>query len=582
MAGKNLMARMRERRGIAVLLTSLMMLILMPIVGLSIDAGYAFLVKTRMSAAMDSAALAAGRGLNLSQTVSQAQAQATSQAVAFFNANFPVGYLNTDTVARTLTPTFTLQTDSNGNPTGVLTISVAGSVQMPTYFMRWLGFNSLTVTAIGTATRRNLVMELVLDKSYSMGTRNTGVGTIPTGITANSSSCEAMVYSSIQFLTYFSPYDNVGVVSFESYAFNDYPPSTNFKRTGSQGAASAIANIQCGGSTNTAAALELAFLQIQAKNQPLAQNVIVLFTDGVPNGASALYPIRTQVDDRLSPASAASNPPNTPTGNRGNCLNNNGQTLCLSMPACTTTPGTLRAVLSQSAGFNVESGNRNYYDHIFATDPAAVLPPSPCPSGGGTDVTSQVIAYIPDQDAFGNNMSGPYDPPSWIYQVNQHCAPNGTVITPGNTACKNLGDVWSHYPNLPVSGQFPPSNRFPTSNVPYGGKLRPDLTNAIGIASMNSAVNEAARIRANTVYNITIHTIYLQGNSGDPVDRAFLQIVANEDTIMPIIYDPTAPSYHNPYYQSNQQQGLWLATTSTLDLTRLFSLVASSLLRISQ
>jgi hypothetical protein len=99
---------------------------------------------------------------------------------------------------------------------------------------------------------------------------------------------------------------------------------------------------------------------------------------------------------------------------------------------------------------------------------------------------------------------------------------------------------------------------------------------------MNSATNEAAAIRSDTTYNITIDAVYLQGNGSDPVDRSFLQIVTNQPNIEPIIFDQSAAAYANPYYNSSQQQGQWTQTTSGLQLQALFQQIASSLLRISQ
>jgi hypothetical protein len=140
-----------------------------------------------------------------------------------------------------------------------------------------------------------------------------------------------------------------------------------------------------------------------------------------------------------------------------------------------------------------------------------------------------------------------------------------------------MGDLWSNHPGL---GAGAPSNFFPAG--PYQGKFRPDLVNTIGVVSMNTATNEANKIRSDATYNIYIDTVYLQGNGSDPVDRSFLQVVSNQQTIQPLIYDSADPPYANPYYQKTQQQGMWLATTSQVQLTQLFAEVASSLLRISQ
>ncbi len=564
----------KRESGMAVLLTVLTLPVVIGFTGLSIDAGVAYTIRGRLSAAMDAAALAAGRGLNLGSDVGSAQAAAISAATRFFNANFPAGYMQTDPATRTLTATFTQQQDGHGNPTGVLIISVTGSVTAPTYFVQVLGIRSITIASTGTATRKAMVMSLVLDRSASMGSRDTAAGSIPGSISSSSSSCESMVYSAIRFISNFTPYDYVGMVSFDYTAHNDYPPSTNFKFGGAAGVIQAIADIDCGNNTNTTAALELAYRQIQSINLPLAENVIVLFTDGVPNGVTADFPVRTSVDTRLGPSGSTPTPPNSPSGNRTNCLDGAGTLTCVNMPvACGNSPATVHGVITQTCGFNVNSGGRGGLYKAFDSDPNPSFP-SGCPRSGMTMV-NQTLAYIPDTDAFGNSTHGPWD--GWLYQVNNKCAPNGTPITSGNSACKNLGDLWSNYPG---TGAGAPNNTFQSG--PYRFKFRPDLANTIGAVSMNTAVNEASKIRSDATYKIAIDTIYLQGNAGDPVDRQFLQLVSNQETILPIIYDAAAAPYPNPYYQASEQKGMYLATTSNLKLMQLFAQVASSLLRISQ
>jgi Flp pilus assembly protein TadG len=563
----------RRERGIATFLVATSMVVLIPILGLAIDGGVAFVVRTRLSAAMDSAALAAGRGINLADTVANAQAQATTQATNFFNSNFPPGYMNTDpaTANRVITPSFSLSTD-----TGLLTIGITGTVKAPTYFMKWLGYGNLPVSATGTATRKNLVMEIVLDKSSSMGSRDSAVGTIPSSINSSSSSCEAMVYSTAQFTNYFSPYDKIGEISFDYTAYDDYTASTNFWSS-SNGVNSKIANIQCGNNTNTTAALYKAYQDIKAVNEPLAQNVIVLFTDGVPNGVNASFPLRTSVDSRYGGDSSI-----TPTSGLASACYSDPTTVCTNMPVCTTTAGTVSGVIAQWAAFNVNGGTRAGPFKMISTDSSPSLPSSAsgCPNSG-TGFTSQTIAYIPDTDYFGNSTSGPWEGLSsgdaWLYQVNSHTAPSGTPITSGNSATKNLGALWSSYS---TTGAGYATNKFQSGA--YSGKFRPDTPNSIGVTSMNTAANMAATIRADTSYNITIDTVYLQGNGSDPVDRSFLQIVSNQKTIQPIIYDSTASPYSNSYYVSTEQQGIWAATTSALQLQSMFQQIASSLLRISQ
>jgi len=568
--------RSRKQRGIALLLTTLMMAGLLSAVGLAVDAGMLFVVRSRLGSAADSAALAAGRGVNLGNDVAAAQASATSSAQRFMDANFPSGYLGTGVGSyRSIQTNFSLQTDTAGNPNGILVVSVDAMVHAPVYFMRFWGVNSVPVRTTGTVTRRNLVMILVLDESSSMGGRQSPVGTIRTTLPSTANSCEAMVYSSAQFVDYFSPYDNLGMVRFNMTAKIEYPASTNFKLAGSAGVKNDIANLNCGGNTNHTSALEAAYQEIMRINQPLAFNVIVLFTDGASNGVPAAYPRRTSVDTRLGPAKnvSSTNPPDVPPGNRANCLDSSGTKTCINMPVVCTA-GTASGVITQTSGFNVNSGSRDgLFESILGDSNTPSSFPSGCPSSG-TTMTSQSLAYIPDTDLFGNSTHGAKD--NWVMQVNQQCAPSSVPITAGNNRCKNIGGAWASYPGVGLGSNF-------FTAGPYSGKFRSDYTNAIGVASMNSAINQANRIRSDTTYKIRIDSIYLQGNGGDPVDRDFLAMISNQENIPALIYEPIGtPSYANPNYQATQQEGTYTQTVNALELSNLFAELASSLLRISQ
>jgi len=586
------------RRGVAILLAAVMLLFTLPIVGLAIDAGILFLVRARLSSAVDSAALAAGRALNLGDDVAAAQASAIASAQRFFDANFPPGHLGTSPTERNISAQFTLQRDSHNNPTGVLLVSITASVRAPTYFMKMLNQNGAVVAATGAATRRNLVMLLVLDKSASMGTRvTTG---IPTSLPANASSCDAMVQAAGNFIDYFSPYDSVGLVTFNATAYLDYAPSTNFKNAGSSGIKSKIGAITCSSNTNTTAALELAYRQIQTVGQRLATNVIVLFSDGVPNAVTANFPVRTQIDDRIGPVKTYSSLPSddrlkirdartpgsppmwlkdstVPSGNYDRCLASDASAankICYKMPlpSLSSPTGTVYGVITQVSDFAWQGGSRAGLFKALTTDTLGTFPSGF--STSGSSMTSQSIAYIPNVDAFGNSTSGPKD--DWLFQVNYQCAPASTPIPAGGSRCKNLGDHWSNYPTYSVG-----SNRF--TSGPYSGYFRPDHPNAIGVVSMNSALNEAYKIRSDTTYSVTIDTIYLQGSGSDPVDRDFMPVLSNTEEIPPLVFEPPGtPSKPNPYYQSNQQKGLHLATTDTRQLSNLFATIASSLLRLSQ
>lgn len=625
-----------RQRGMAVLITGLMLTLTLGTVGLAIDGGVAFVIKGRLMAAVDSAALAAGRSLNLGVSVSEANTAATSTAVRFFNANIPADFMGINPALTTVTATFTPIT-ANGVPTGVLQVDVSGAVTAPTYFMKIFSVPNVRIAATGTATRRGLVMVLILDTSGSMGGRSNN-GTIPTTVTSSSSSCDAMVFAANSFLQFFSPYDRIGIASFDTQAFLDYAPSTNYKATGAAGAAEVLRTMNCGGNTNTTPALQLAWQAIQNVNLPLALNSIVLFTDGVPNRVNGNFPLRDQKDTRSGPGptnrsltppdtnplllhsdprdpltwnpglaapptlpipanvnlstvnnasygwhlSSRSGPflpkwiqdANAPANNFDTCRSGSWSVGCYQMPlpSLNTSPALLYGTTWQNSNYSFERSSQGAFDRPISGGTAPTAPPSGFPTSNAA-FSAQTIAYLPEADPWGNSNRGFRD--GRIYQVNQQCAPPGTTMPNGGSRCRNLGGEWSAYPTLGVG-----RNTWPDG--PYANFLRTDCSNTTIVAAMNSAVNAANNIRANTTFNVRFDSVYLIG--GDAiVDREFLQIIANTEQIVPLIFEPlgTAP-YNNPLYQANQQRGLFRYTNNGAQLGGLFAEIASSLLRISK
>jgi Flp pilus assembly protein TadG len=611
----------------AVIVTAIALTFLIPLVGLAIDGGLAFVVKARLGSALDSAALAAGRGLTSGTTQSEAQTNGTSAATNFMLANFPPGYLNTNYPGTSAT-NYGVTATFTPNSVGTLGITVTATVNAPTYFMRWIGVNSIAVTSVGQATRPNLVIVLVLDKSSSMGSRDSTVGTMPTTINyTTASSCEAMVYNANAFTQNFSAYDTVAEISFNGTVTLDYAPSTSYKSSGSTGVSASIANIDCGSNTNTTGALAQAAAVLNYVNQPAALNHIVLFTDGVANGIDANFPIRMasslsgKVDWRMGPGApvCAGCTPAQITTNNTACSDSSGQSLCDMTTCATSSAGsTMLGTMTQVSGFSVTGGVMNLlqgfnqpYPYTGSTSGSGDATPTYAPgcsawpinSAGGVQMS---IANIPSTDRFGNSTSSPWSDSTWdniVEQVNSNTAPSGTPITPGNSATKNLTGLWTSYPTVAANteiGGSAESNKFPSG--PFSGDFRPDLPNTVGIVSMNTAMNEAIAIRTNAAagtntgfsnptskYTVIIDAIYLQGNGGDPVDPYFLQYLSNQAnlTVPSCIY--TASSYpytttytSNPHYVSTQAQGAYASTASTTELASAFSQIAASLLRITQ
>ena len=581
--------RRAGQRGIAVIYLGAMMIFFIGAAGLAVDVGTMYMIRARLSAAVDAAALAGGRSVNFAVNASTAQTNFTTTAQQFFTANFQTGYLNSIGTP-TVTPVFTQETDVNGNPDGVLDFQVTASVAAPTYFMHIFGVNSVTVSSTGTASRRGLVLMLVLDQSSSMG-----------DYTDSTSPCAVMKAAAQNFVTMFSPYDEVGLVTFDITAHLLDAPTTNHTQVSTD-----IGNIECQSNTNTISALDLAYQQIKSQGLPLALNTIVLFTDGSPNAVTANFPVRapSSADTRWSPAMSSPTPPSqsgaTYDGISNSCSDDVGTTdangvysnaACVKMPVvCTDGTQTYFGTLAQWGDQN--SYGADTYGLANPTDLlSAAAPPSSCNSsytGGLPSVNiRQFIAYIPNTDYYGNSLingvpatgsssygtvSGGYDNRTgWLFQVNNECS-SDTSLSP---QCRNVGDVWSSHSSVGLA-----TNVF--SSGPYQGYMRPDQPNTVVAASMNGAMAEAYRIRSDTTYHPVIHTIYLTGNATDSVDREFLAIIANSAQITALPYDSASfTAYTNPAYQTSQETGKYLVTADRNDLTSLFAQLASETLRLS-
>jgi Flp pilus assembly protein TadG len=152
----------RRERGFALFYTAVTLTGLGLFVGLSVDAGRAYLVKAQLSKAVDGAALGAARMLN--------SGDPKGEAARLFEANFPAGYMGTTSSTNPYTDGGFFS-KSVVVETGLNVVSVRASAVMPTTFMRLGGINEVTVTSDGEATRRMVDLSLVLDVSSSIGSR---------------------------------------------------------------------------------------------------------------------------------------------------------------------------------------------------------------------------------------------------------------------------------------------------------------------------------------------------------------------------------------------------------------------------
>src|SRR5580692_8538964 len=96
-----------QKRGFSLLAMLCLSAALFPIIGLSIDVGIMYVVKTKLSTAADAAVLAGARSLNVGATVASQATNAEAVTQDYFNANFPSGYMLTtaSTISTTVTQT---------------------------------------------------------------------------------------------------------------------------------------------------------------------------------------------------------------------------------------------------------------------------------------------------------------------------------------------------------------------------------------------------------------------------------------------------------------------------------------------
>ena len=272
---QNIDNRKKRSKGFAIILTTLTLTVTLPLVGLGFDVSTLYLIKSKLQAASDSAALAGARSLSQGATESAQEANAQITAQSFFRGNFPTGYWHSAGAGASVS------IDSTSVP-NYRTVTVYSTVTAPLYFLRVLHQESSTINVMSQAGRRDVMMMVVLDRSNSMNQIVSGAGL---------SACTIMRTDAAAFLNYFAPgRDQIGLVVFSGSTFV-YPPTTSFTTPDANGNSlpSLIASITCEGSTSTAEALALAYKQITTVNSTTRENVVMLMTDGLPTGITGNF-----------------------------------------------------------------------------------------------------------------------------------------------------------------------------------------------------------------------------------------------------------------------------------------------------
>lgn len=145
---------MRHQSGVVAVAFGLMIPVVVGAVGMSVDMAQSYLVKARLSSALDAAALAAAASGSDDIGVLQ------DKVDAFIEANYPPGRIGS---------TINVDVELNGDE-----LTVTATARLDTSFMTVFGYDEVDVEAETTVQRevRGLEVVMVLDNTGSMSTDN--------------------------------------------------------------------------------------------------------------------------------------------------------------------------------------------------------------------------------------------------------------------------------------------------------------------------------------------------------------------------------------------------------------------------
>jgi Flp pilus assembly protein TadG len=249
----------RRQRGAVAIMVALSMVMLLAIIGLVVDGGLAYMVKARLNAAVDSAALAGARAVPVGNNQAEQIASAQGAAADFFAANIPANYL--------LSKPTLLSTNVSFNA-GTATIDVRAEAPMPVSFMQVLGFSSLKPVAYAQTIRKDLDMMLVVDTSGSLSASGAGVRTATT-----------------TFLNAFNvTQDRVGLIHFASGIEVDNPIPKQARGFDRPAMLKNVTAFNFKGGTSSVEGVWHARNQLNqiASSNRSSMRVIVFFSDGAP------------------------------------------------------------------------------------------------------------------------------------------------------------------------------------------------------------------------------------------------------------------------------------------------------------
>jgi Flp pilus assembly protein TadG len=281
----------QKQRGAVSIIVAASIVLLIGVIGLAVDAGMGYMVKAKLDAATDAAAIAAGEAVTTGSNQAAQSANAIAAANTFFAANYPAGYLGT---------TATLNAPSVVFNQGTITIDTSAQASFPVSLMRLFGFNLLNVASASETVRRDLDLVLIIDTTGSMA--------------ADPAVPPAVRSAAITFLQQFDPLtDRVSLIHFAYGTVVDQPFNGNARGFDMAAMTKSINAFNFTGSTNSAEAYWNALNQLNTViTQPSSLRVIVFFSDGAPNSFASIFPTNNVNCNSIAGTVISGDTPNTP------------------------------------------------------------------------------------------------------------------------------------------------------------------------------------------------------------------------------------------------------------------------------
>jgi Flp pilus assembly protein TadG len=457
-----------RRRGSTLMMFMFMLpFLIIPLVGLGIDASRLYIVQAQLQSAVDGAALGSGRLLGT-------DANTAEIAGEFLSANFPSGFWATTNFQKTVTYTKTFIMNK---------IAITAQVDVPLLFARVFGQSVSTVVAVATATRKETRVELVIDRSGSM---------------TELSSVQATATQFVQ--SFISGYDEMGLVVFSNSGVVGYPttrpynasttssggPDTSFETTQTNGnVLTMISDLGSGGFTNMSEGLALAYIELQKANNrdndPTRLNAIVLFTDGFPNAVS-MYANDPSANSLLSTSKCKYNPATAGTTTAD--LDTQIVGWAGGGPGGTGAPYGLYFLANTATDTNTTA-----YWMTYSGKPDQKI---------GSGYLSQAVASCADLDAGTPNLGDLKQVPTTNYWGDS--TSDGSYTTAFKSSASYSGQTYT--------------------------STSPNIAGNIGIAAWNATDAVGRRILSDTTLNPTIYVIGYTGSGGNP-DTYLLKRLAN-------------------------------------------------------